>query len=149
MTPALALLDLDGGINSGLEVPQVVEAVKDTDDVDTVGNGLLHKVLYHVISVMIVAEDVLSAEQHLELGILKALTELPQPVPWIFFQKTQAGVKGRAAPAFHGIVSDLVHLVHDRQHPGSRHTGRDQGLMRVTQDRLNDFNGFFLYFRHM
>ena len=39
---------------SSLQVTQVIETVKNTDDVDTVSDGLLNEVLYYVIGLVVV-----------------------------------------------------------------------------------------------
>ena len=45
---------------------RVVQRVENTQDVNAVGNGLLHKILDGVVRVMAVAQHVLAAEQHLQ-----------------------------------------------------------------------------------
>ena len=47
-----------------------------------------HEILYHIVSVGPVSQDILPPEQHLQLGVLEAVPELPQPVPGIFLQET-------------------------------------------------------------
>ena len=136
-------------VHCGLQVAEIVQAVKDADDVNAVCDGLLDEVFHDIVGVVVVAEDVLTAEQHLELGILEALLQETKPLPRILVKETQAGIEGRAAPAFHGTVPDLVHLVDDRQHFVCRHSGRKQGLVRVTQHCLHDLDRFFLYFIHL
>ena len=126
-----------------LKVPQIVEAVKDTDDVNTVGDGLLYEILYNVISIRLVSKDVLSAEEHLQLRVLESIAKLSQSVPRIFLQEAERCIESGAAPALYRVVSDLVHLVDDRKHLFGRHTGRDQGLMRVTQHGFSYFNRLF------
>ena len=59
----------------------------------------LHEVLHHVVGIVLVAQDVLAAEQHLQLGVGQALAQLAQALPGVFVQKAQAGVEGGAAPA--------------------------------------------------
>ena len=127
-----------------LKVPQIVEAVKDTDDIDTVGDGLLNEILYNVVRIGLVAENVLAAEKHLQFGFLEAFAQLAQTDPRIFLQETKGRVKCSSAPALYGMIAYLIHLVDDRKHLVCRHTGCDQGLMRVTQDSLSYFNRFFL-----
>ena len=68
-------LFLLGSLNGSLQIADVVEAVKDTDDVNTVCDGFLNKVLHHIVSIVVVAQNILSAEQHLQLGIFKAVSQ--------------------------------------------------------------------------
>ena len=72
LSMALFLL---GSLNGSLQIADVVEAVKDTDDVNTVCDGFLNKVLHHIVSIVVVAQNILSAEQHLQLGIFKAVSQ--------------------------------------------------------------------------
>ena len=130
-------------LDAGLKVSQVIEAVKDSDDVDAVCDGLLDEVLDNVICIRLVSKDVLSAEKHLQLRVLEAVTQLSQSDPGIFLQETKRCIEGSTAPALYRVISDLIHLVDDRKHLLSRHTCRDQGLMRVTQHGFCYFNRLF------
>ena len=123
-----------------LQVAEIIQAVEDTDDIDPISDGLLNKVLNNIIRVRAVSQDVLSAEQHLQLRILEACAKLSQPLPRILVEETKGGVKCCTAPALHGVVSDLVHLLDDREHLLGRHTGCNQRLMRVTQDSLSNLD---------
>ena len=130
-------------LDCGLKISKIVEAVKDTDDIDTVCDGLLYEILYYVICIRLVAQNVLTAEEHLQLRVLEAVTQLSQSVPRILFQEAERCIEGSAAPALYRMISDLIHLVDDRKHLFSRHTGRDQRLMRVTQHGFSYFNRLF------
>ena len=131
-----------------LQVAQIVHTVKDTDDINAVCHGLLYKVLYHIVCVGAVSQDVLSSEEHLELCVFKSIPELSKSVPGIFLQEAEGRVKCSAAPALYGVVTHLVHLVDDGQHLLCRHTGGDQRLMCVTQNGFCYFHWFFLNFCH-
>ena len=67
-------LFLIGCLYSGLQVAQIVQAVENTDDINTVGNGLLYEIFYYIVCIMIVSQDILSTEQHLQLGLLESVT---------------------------------------------------------------------------
>ena len=129
----------------GLQVAQIVQTVENTDDINTVGDGFLYKVLHHVVGVGTVAQDVLSAEEHLQLGILEALPELSQSVPGIFLQETQGSVEGGSSPALHRMITHFIQLFYDGQHLLCGHTGRNQRLVRVSQNSLSNFNRFFYH----
>ncbi|CAN4041366.1 DUF1835 domain-containing protein, partial [Dysosmobacter welbionis] len=58
-----------GGLDGLLQVPHVVEGVEDPDDVDAVFNALAAEGVHHVIGVVLVAQDVLAPEEHLELRV--------------------------------------------------------------------------------
>ena len=138
-----------GGADGSLQVAQVVQAVKNTDDINTVRDGLLDKILHYVVCIVSISQDVLTAEKHLHLSVFKALSQKAQTIPRILLQETEAGIKGCAAPHLHRVITDLIHGVNDRKHNIGRHSGRNQGLMCVTQNGLANFNGsFYLFFSH-
>lgn len=68
-------LFLNGGFDGRLQVARVVQRVENTQDVNAVGNGLLHEILDGVVRVMAVAQHVLAAEQHLQLGVRHFLAQ--------------------------------------------------------------------------
>ena len=45
-----------------LQVAKVIQAVKDTDNINTVCDRFLYKILYHIICIMIVTKNILSTE---------------------------------------------------------------------------------------
>ena len=138
-----------GSVYSGLEVAGIVERVEDTDNVDTVCNRLLDEILDDVVGIVTVAEDILSAEEHLELGVLYISADLAESFPRILIEEAQAGVECSAAPCLKGVITDLIKLAEDREHFVGGHTGRNQGLMRVAQDRFGNFYLSHLYYSSM
>ena len=86
-------------LHGGLHIAGVVQGVEDTHHINAVFNGLLAESLYHVIRVVAVAQNVLAAQQHLQLGVGKALLQGAQALPGVFVQKAHAHVEGGAAPA--------------------------------------------------
>ena len=52
-------------INRCLQVSKVIQTVKDTKDVDTVCHRLLNEVLNDIVRIVVVAQNILAAEQHL------------------------------------------------------------------------------------
>ena len=146
MSSSLFLFHPVGGVYRLLQVAQVIETVEDTDNVDTVGNGFLHERIHHIVRIRAISENILSAEQHLQLRIFEAVTQLSQPVPGILFQETQGSVKGSAAPALHGMVSYLIHLLHNGKHEIRGHSGSNQRLVSVTQYRFRNLDRFLCLF---
>ena len=53
------------GIYTGLQIAQIVHAVENTNDVNPVGNGLLYEILYDIVGIRLISQDILAAEQHL------------------------------------------------------------------------------------
>ena len=131
---------LDGLIDGDLEVVDVVQRVKDTDNVDAVANSSAYEAANNVITVVLVAENVLPAKEHLELGVGHLCPDLPKPFPGIFIQEAKADVKGRAAPAFRRIETRLIDRRENILELIVGHTRRDQGLTSVTQYGFGKLN---------
>ena len=126
MASALLLLHPVCGVYRLLQVGKIVQAVEDTDNIDTVCNGLLHKSIHHVIGIGSVAQNILPAEQHLQLGVLEAVAKLAESVPGVLLQETKGCVKGCAAPALYGVIADLIHFAHNGKHEIGGHSGGNQ-----------------------
>ena len=126
------------GLDRLLEVAHVVERIEDTDDVNAVFDGLLDERIDHVVCIVLVAQNVLATEEHLQLRVGHRLAQLTQTLPRIFIQEAHAGVKRSATPAFQRIVADFIQLVSDGQHLVQTHTGCSLGLMRIAQNGIGD-----------
>ena len=123
-----------GCFQSGLDVAEIVQSIEDTQHIDAVLDGQLHELLHHIIVIVLVAQQVLTAEQHLESGVGHGLANLAQTLPGIFVQVAQAAVEGGTAPALHGVVAGLVHGGQNLLEIGEGHTGGHQGLVGITND---------------
>ena len=55
-------------------------------------------------------------------------------------KEAQAGVECRAAPSFKSMVADFIHLFENGKHIFCSHSRSDQGLVRVTEDSLTNFD---------
>ena len=132
-------------IDRGLDVAQVIERIEDADDVHAVFHALAHEAAHRIIRIMMVAEQILPAQQHLQLGMLHMRFDLAQALPRVFVQIAQAAVEGRAAPAFDRMIAGLVHLVEDSLEIVKRHTGCDQRLLRIAQYGFGDMHLFHEY----
>ena len=82
---------------------------------------------------MSITQDVLSAQQHLQFCLFEAVTQKTQALPRVLLQKAQRGIKGRAAPAFDGVIANLIHRIKDGEHLLGRHSGSNQRLLCVSQ----------------
>ena len=131
-----------GGLDGLLQIADVVEGVEDADDIDAVLDALAAEGVHHVVGVVLVAQNVLAAEQHLQLRVLHVLADGAQALPRILFQKAHAGVKGSTAPALQRVVADGIQLLQRRQHVLDGHAGGRLRLVGVTQDGIGDQQGF-------
>ena len=91
---------------------------------------------------MAIAQQVLATQQHLLTGVGHRLFEGAQPLPRIFTQIADAGVKGGTAPGFQRPVAYPVELFSNRQHVVEAQAGCQQRLMGVTQHHIGQGEGF-------
>ena len=131
-----------GGLDGLLQVAHVVQSVENTDDVNAVFDGLAAESVHHVVGVVLVAQNVLAAEEHLQLGVGQSGLQLAQTLPGIFVQETHAAVEGSAAPALQRVVADGVQDLAGGEHILHAHTGGGLRLVGVTQDGVGDQQGF-------
>ena len=131
-----------GGLDGLLQIAHVVERVENADDVNAVFNALGAERVHHVVGIVLVTQNVLAAEQHLQLGVLHMLADGAQTLPRVLVQKTHAGIEGGAAPALQRIVADGVQRFQRGQHVLNGHAGGRLGLVGVTQDGVGDQQGF-------
>ena len=142
-------LFLVGCLDGGLQVAGVVQCVEDADDVDAVGNRLLHEVLDGVICIGAVAQHVLAAEQHLQLLVGQLLAQDAQTFPGVLVEEADAAIEGSAAPALDREIRDLIHFGQDGTHVVHRHTGGQQRLVRIAQDDFRDLDRLFGHGCHL
>ena len=137
-----------GGIDCSLKrLRRSLRQSKYTDDIYTIGDGLLNEVLYHVIGIMIVAKYVLSSEEHLSFVFLKPARSLRSLSQGSSLRKRRDASKVAPPPALYRIVADLIHLLHYGKHLLGRHTCGDKGLMGITKDGLNYLYRLFFPFQ--
>ena len=85
---------------------------------------------------MVISQNVLTTEQHLKLGILESVSQLPKALPRILLQETKACVKGCTSPAFYRVITHLIHFIDNGKHIFCGHSGCDQRLVCVTEHCL-------------
>ena len=71
-------------INCTFYITKVIQTVKDTNDIDTIGNRFLNEVCYYVICIVTIAKDILATKQHLCFCVFQAISDLTKSIPWIF-----------------------------------------------------------------
>ncbi len=71
------------GLYGSFNISCIIQGVKDTDDIHTIGDGLLYKVIHHIIGIMLVSQKVLSSQKHLELCLLGLVLNLSESLPGI------------------------------------------------------------------
>ena len=126
------------GLYRFIHVIETVQAVEDTEDVDTVFRREFDEVLDDVIGVARIAYGVGTTDQHLKQDIRCLLTHLAQPFPRIFVEETIGYVKGSTAPAFIGEEARQLFgsRFQDTQHIDSTYACSHEGLVSVTHSRI-------------
>ena len=127
-----------GGLEGPVHVADVVQGVEDTDDIDAVSGRALDEFVHHVVGVVPVTDQVLTAQQHLQLGLGHGLAQLAQTVPGILVQKAHAAVEGGAAPDLAGMEAYVVQHAGDLQQVVGGDAGGQQGLMAVAHRCIGD-----------
>ena len=125
-------------LHGRFDVAGIVQSIEDTYDFDTVVDGFLYKLLDNIIRIVLVSQQVLTTQQHLQLGLRGQLLDGAQTLPGIFIQETHADIEGSAAPALQGPISDIIQDRQCRDHVLDPHTGRGLGLVGITQDGICD-----------
>ena len=133
------------GTHCAFQVASIVKSIENTDDGYAVINRTVYKFAYNVIGIMVITQNVLTAQQHLNRGFAQVLFERAQTLPGILVKETQAGVKGGAAPGLQSIVAGVIKLFQCRQHIADAHSGGSKRLVAVTQDGFNYFYRFLLH----
>ena len=89
---------------------------------------------------MLVAENVLAPQEHLQRRLAADGLDLPEALPGIFAQEAHADVKRRPAPAFEGIVARRVDLFGDGENVVRPHARGPQRLVGIPQRGVGDAN---------
>ena len=127
-----------GNLDRNLEVAQVVERVEHLDHANAVFDGLLDEGAHHVIRLMGLSEQCLSADQHLQWRLDDGGSHRAQPLPRIFLQGPHLRGERPTTPGVEGVVADIVESFGDRQHVLQLEPSLHQTLLRVAQHGLGD-----------
>ena len=120
--------------NRDAQVAHVVHRIKNAEHIHPVVGRFGNECTHHVIGIVAVAEQILSAQQHLDAAVRQSLAQFSEAFPRVFFQKSHAGIESRAAPCFQRPEANAIQLGTDGQHVVGAHARCDDGLMAVTQD---------------
>ena len=74
----------EGLIHRHTEIVQIVEGIKDADDVNTCIHRSGNEAANHIVGIVLIAQKILSAEKHLQLGVGHMLAEKGQALPRVF-----------------------------------------------------------------
>ena len=129
------------GGDGDFQVADIVERIEDAEHADAVLRRFRDEFFHDVIRIMVVAEEVLAAEQHLNRRLQMCFQRI-ETLPRIFIEEAEAGVERCAAPSLEGLIADLVECFELREHVLDAHARRTERLMAIAEDGLHDFYGF-------
>src|SRR4030066_2265909 len=133
------LLFILDGFKGSYKVSFVVDGIEDTEYVDTAVGSMMNECGDYIIGVIAIADQVLTAQKHLQSGIRHQLFQDADSFPGVFIQKPGHDVKGGTTPDFHGPESYLVHLRGNGLHLSGSHPGGKKGLVSITQGKISNF----------
>ena len=82
-------------------VADVIQSIKDAKDVDAIVVSFDHKPLKYIVWIVLVADDVLPAEEHLKGCSGHHGFELADALPGVFVEKAHGRVEGSPTPHLH------------------------------------------------
>ena len=87
-------------LHGDFHVGQVVERVKDSEDVHAAIGRVLHEACDDVVRVVRVADGIRAAEKHLEAEVRGLFAKAAKAFPRTLLEEAHRSVEGRAAPVF-------------------------------------------------
>ena len=107
-------------LHSSLKIAEIVQRIKHPEDIDAVVASALSEGFHHVVGVVLVAHQVLPAQQHGKGSFGDVFLQRADAFPGIFAEIAVHGVKSGSTPHFHGVIAHLIHeLCHVQQIFGS------------------------------
>ena len=80
------------------QVSHIVHGIKNTENINTIKSRTFNKLFYYIISIMSVAQNILTSKQHLLWRIGHSLFNFTNTIPGVFTQKPNTGIKGCSTP---------------------------------------------------
>ena len=125
---------LSSSFHSKDKIWQVVETVKNSENVHSVVVGELAEFANSIVRVICVADCVCSSKKHLKRNVWNLRSQLLQSLPRTFPQESQGNVKGRPAPALQR--PEMLHFSSDERRTAQQISCSDscgeERLMRVS-----------------
>ena len=123
-------------LHSLFHIARIVQRVEYTHYIDSVFNGFTAECIYNVISIMLVTQNILSAQKHLKLCFRHSLSQCAKSFPRVLIQKTHTSIKRSAAPTFKRPIPHIVKHFARREHIFKSHSCCRLRLMRVTKNSI-------------
>ena len=112
-----------GDAHRNFEIADIIQGIEDADDANAIMDGPFDKFSHDIVSIVVVTENILTAQQHLDGGLGCMFFNDSQPFPWIFVQKPEGAVKRSSAPGFQRKIADIIQLFQHADHVGCAHPG--------------------------
>jgi hypothetical protein len=116
-----------------LKVTDIIQSIKNAENVNTVIGCPLNKPFHYIIRIMSIAYQGLSPQQHLQPGLGNDRTDCPEPLPGIFIKKANCHIKSGSTPDFQGMIAYIIQFFENRMHIFQGHSGSPKALMSITK----------------
>ena len=127
-------------VDADFDISEIIERVEDPEDVHAVLGSLTAEETDYIVGIVLVSEDVLTADEHLKGSLLADFLDLAESLPRILVKVSEAGIECSAAPALKRVVTAVVQVLEYALEIRERHTGCDERLLCVTQHCFGDVN---------
>lgn len=131
---------LVNGLDTDLELVNVVQSIENTEDVNTVLLGLIDKVINGIVWKRRVGNTVGTTEKHLERNVGNKLAHAAETVPRILVEETHSNVKSSTAPALQTekVGEGMAGLLGNVEQINSTDTGGKERLMGITPGSIHE-----------
>ena len=96
------------GLHGAFQVPCIIKGIKNADNINAVCHASFNEFRNDIVCIVVIAQEVLTAKQHLQFGILHMAADGAQAFPGIFIQEAKAGVKRSTAPCFECVEAAII-----------------------------------------
>mmetsp|Transcript_18872 Transcript_18872/g.54649 ORF Transcript_18872/g.54649 Transcript_18872/m.54649 type:complete len:333 (-) Transcript_18872:914-1912(-) len=129
-----------GGVDSELEIVEIIERIKDAEDVDSGFGRLLAEFVHDIVGIVGISHRVGATEQHLEGHVRHLFPQFLQSLPRTFVQESHGHVERRSSPHLHAehLGQSLVGVLGARHQFLGPHAGGEEGLMSVSPGGIHE-----------
>ncbi len=127
-------------LDTNLELVNVVQGVKDTENIDTVLLGLLDELVDGIVGEGRVSNTVGATEEHLEGNVGNKLAHLAETVPRVLVEEAHGDVKSGTTPAFQTeqVGEGMAGLLGNVEQINSTDTSGKKRLVSITPSGIHE-----------
>lgn len=128
------------GLDADLELVNVVQGIKDTENVDTVLLGLVDELVDGVVGKRRVGDTVGTAQKHLEGNVGNKLAHAAETVPGVLVEEAHGDVKGSTTPAFQTVEvgEGVAGLLGNVEQVNGTDTSGQERLVSITPGSVHE-----------